>query len=132
MKQAVLVHQPETFASPLVPALSSSTEMSEEDKREEEEEEEEEDTFQLTDDQTADFKDAFKKFDAGGKSEGRRRREMGEEEWEREETVSVPEELDRLPPLTFDPINPGMITLLEYSNVSDVLLVMAIYTISSI
>merc|ERR1711990_456275 len=35
----------------------------------EEEEEEEEDTFQLTDDQTADFKDAFKKFDAGGEGE---------------------------------------------------------------
>merc|ERR1711872_764575 len=33
------------------------------------EEEEEEDTFQLTDDQTADFKDAFKKFDAGGEGE---------------------------------------------------------------
>merc|ERR1739838_573339 len=35
----------------------------------EEEEEEEEDTFQLTDDQTADFKDAFKKFDAAGQGE---------------------------------------------------------------
>merc|ERR1712096_177343 len=32
-------------------------------------EKEEEDTFQLTDDQTADFKDAFKKFDAGGEGE---------------------------------------------------------------
>merc|ERR1712136_86041 len=36
---------------------------------EEEEEEEEEDTFQLTDDQTADFRDAFKKFDAAGQGE---------------------------------------------------------------
>merc|ERR1712112_416246 len=35
----------------------------------EEEEEVEEDTFQLTDEQTADFKDAFKKFDAGGEGE---------------------------------------------------------------
>merc|ERR1712042_192512 len=30
---------------------------------------EEEDTFQLTDDQTADFKDAFKKFDTSGEGE---------------------------------------------------------------
>jgi len=36
---------------------------------EEEEEEEEEDTFQLTDDQVADFRDAFKKFDAAGQGE---------------------------------------------------------------
>jgi len=35
----------------------------------EEEEEEEEDTFQLTDDQVADFRDAFKKFDAAGEGE---------------------------------------------------------------
>jgi len=34
-----------------------------EDEPIEEEEEEEEDTFQLTDDQTADFRDAFKKSD---------------------------------------------------------------------
>merc|ERR1712025_390327 len=32
-------------------------------------EEEEEDNFQLTDDQTADFRDAFKKFDAAGEGE---------------------------------------------------------------
>merc|ERR1712115_51740 len=36
---------------------------------EEEEEEEEEDNFQLTDDQVADFRDAFKKFDAAGEGE---------------------------------------------------------------
>ena len=42
--------------------------MSEEEKIDEEEEEE--DTFQLTDDQVADFKDAFKKFDAAGKWKG--------------------------------------------------------------
>merc|ERR1739837_9522 len=41
--------------------------MSEEEKIDEEEEEE--DTFQLTDDQVADFKDAFKKFDAAGAGE---------------------------------------------------------------
>merc|ERR1712145_37022 len=35
----------------------------------EEEEEEEEDNFQLTDDQVADFRDAFKKFDAAGLGE---------------------------------------------------------------
>jgi len=35
----------------------------------EEEEEEEEDNFQLSDDQIADFKDAFKKFDAAGDGE---------------------------------------------------------------
>merc|ERR1739838_349479 len=35
----------------------------------EEEEEDEGDTFQLTDDQVADFKDAFKKFDAAGQGE---------------------------------------------------------------
>jgi len=35
----------------------------------EEEEEEEEDNFQLSDDQVADFKDAFKKFDAAGDGE---------------------------------------------------------------
>jgi len=34
-----------------------------------EEEEEEEDTFQLSDDQSADFRDAFKKFDAAGEGE---------------------------------------------------------------
>jgi len=34
-----------------------------------EEEEEEEDTFHLSDDQTADFKDAFKKFDVAGEGE---------------------------------------------------------------
>lgn len=45
--------------------------MSEEDKREEEDEgdEEEEDTFLLTDEQIADFRDAFKKFDAAGAGE---------------------------------------------------------------
>ena len=43
---------------------------------EEEEEEEEEDTFQLTDDQTADFRDAFKKFDAAGKLMPKRKREI--------------------------------------------------------
>jgi len=42
--------------------------MSDEEKLEEEEEEEE-DTFILTDDQAADFKDAFKKFDAAGAGE---------------------------------------------------------------
>merc|ERR1712042_18755 len=47
--------------------VSSNSNMSEEEKIEEEEEEE--DTFQLTDDQTADFKDAFKKFDAAGAGE---------------------------------------------------------------
>ena len=40
---------------------------------EEEEEEDEEDTFQLTDDQVADFRDAFKKFDAAGKFKAERR-----------------------------------------------------------
>jgi len=39
------------------------------DPTQEEEEEEEEDNFQLSDDQVADFKDAFKKFDAAGDGE---------------------------------------------------------------
>jgi len=39
------------------------------DPNHEEEEEEEEDNFQLSDDQVADFKDAFKKFDAAGDGE---------------------------------------------------------------
>merc|ERR1711942_257708 len=47
--------------------VSSNSNMSEEEKIDEEEEEE--DTFQLTDDQVADFKDAFKKFDAAGAGE---------------------------------------------------------------
>merc|ERR1712168_1232332 len=47
--------------------VSSNSNMSEEEKLEEDEEEE--DTFTLTDDQVADFKDAFKKFDAAGAGE---------------------------------------------------------------
>merc|ERR1711942_488769 len=47
--------------------VSSNSNMSEEEKIDEEEEEE--DTFQLTADQVADFKDAFKKFDAAGAGE---------------------------------------------------------------
>ena len=43
----------------------------------EEEEEEEEDNFQLSDDQIADFKDAFKKFDAAGESRRKKIRTDG-------------------------------------------------------
>jgi len=43
--------------------------MPDEPNHEEEEDEEEEDTFQLTDDQVADFRDAFKKFDTAGQGE---------------------------------------------------------------
>ena len=50
----------------LVLVLVLVSAMSEEEKNQEEEEEEEEDTFQLTDEQVADFRDAFKKFDAAG------------------------------------------------------------------
>merc|ERR1712042_172606 len=47
--------------------VSTNSNMSEEEKLEEDEEEE--DTFTFTDDQVADFKDAFKKFDAAGAGE---------------------------------------------------------------
>merc|ERR1712142_846623 len=49
--------------------ISFITIMPDDPNHEEEEEEEEEDNFQLTDDQVADFRDAFKKFDAAGEGE---------------------------------------------------------------